>query len=78
MSGAKRVRTLPRLRLRTARLVLRSWRRGDAAACKDALDSSLRAHDGQPRDTMVWELRADELAPQFAATYPVEYEDEEV
>ena len=208
MSGAKNIRTLPRLRLLTARLVLRCWRRGDAAACKDALDSSLdhlrpwlpwthtepsalevieerlakfernfvagtdwlfgcftpdertvlggaglhprqgpgilevgywirssavrrgyateaaaaltrcaierhgiatveircdpenvvsaripqrlgfrfrerlvgsaRTHDGHPRDSMVWELRAAELTPEFAAAHPVTYEDEEV
>jgi RimJ/RimL family protein N-acetyltransferase len=35
------VRKLPRLRLRTPRLVLRSWRRGDGAPLKEALDSSL-------------------------------------
>jgi len=45
---------------------------------RERLVGNARTHDGQPRDTLVWELRADELTPQFAAANPVAYEAEEV
>ena len=34
-------------------------------------------HDGQARDTLVWELKAEEVTPEWAAAHPVVYEDEE-
>jgi hypothetical protein len=36
-----------------------------------------RTHDGKPRDTLVWELRADQVTPDVARAYPVVYDEEE-
>ncbi len=45
--------------------------------CRERLMGNAKTHDGRPRDTLVWELRADEVTPEWANAHPVVYEREE-
>jgi RimJ/RimL family protein N-acetyltransferase len=44
---------------------------------RERLAANALTHDGRPRDTLVWELRANEVTPDWAQAYPVAYEEEE-
>ena len=44
---------------------------------RERLVRNAKTHDGQPRDTLVWELRADEITARWGQAYPVVYEEEQ-
>ena len=44
---------------------------------RERLSGHAKRHDGTPRDTLVWELRAEEVTPGWAPAYPVVVEQEE-
>ena len=44
---------------------------------RERLVGNTKTHDGRPRDTLVWELRADEVTPGWAPAYPVVWDEEE-
>jgi RimJ/RimL family protein N-acetyltransferase len=44
---------------------------------RERLVGNAKTHDGKARDTLVWELRTDEVTPDWAPAYPVVYDDEE-
>ena len=44
---------------------------------RERLTANALTHDGRPRDTLVWELRASDVTPDWAQSYPVVYEEGE-